>query len=837
MRKHRWLLIILISLILIQSYCISVASSTDAGPSTDDWGSFHHDSNHSGYTAIDIPTNSAKLLWTFETWKAVRSSPALTNGYLFIGSRDWHIYCLNASNGKQMWNYSTANEVNSSPAVYNGSVYVGSDDGYVYSIDLATGLPLWKSAIGGLVRSSPAIVEGRVYMGSGDHDVFCLNASDGATIWRYPTSNRVLSSPAVSDGVVYVATDDFFVYALNASTGNEVWRCHTGSVVSSPCVYNGFVHIGSTDGYVCALNASTGNMIWQYQTEGSVSSSPAAAYGCVYVGSDDNNVYCLNASDGKRVWQSPTGFWVRSSPAVADGNVYLGSEDFSIYCFDAFTGAKKWSYATGSSLSSSPAIVNGKLYVGSSDFGIYAFGLGDSPPETSLSQPTNFLPWTTVVFDAIVLAVATAIVLTIVRYVRSTKPERLNSELVNKSGRKTLFALAKLSSHTDTVCILVILAFSTIFYVNLGSGPLWVADEQTYSEWAFHMVKTGDYLTPWAFGQLEIGIGKPPLFIWLMSFAYQIFGVNNFASRFWSPVFATLSLVLVFYLGKNLYNSYVGFLSALVLGTFTTFYVFARHAMTDVVFVFFILASVYFLLLSERPGGSNRRVALGGFFFGLAFMTKQLQALLIPLIVFSYFIATRRGIRFFFTKRFALFWRVGLLIVSPWLIYMTLRFGPDFWQSHFIFSGVERVISPIEGHFGDYFFYFSYLVSNENPLWLALLPFAVGLCVLNMVAKRSKEEALVFVWMSVVIVVFTLVQTKLFWYILPALPAFAIAIGSFLFQLLKKIRASIRFLVLNINRTIGRFPQYRPCHGEHSTAQKNRNVASLSLNGIVLRLL
>jgi len=798
MRKHKWLLIILISSILIQSYYISVASSTNASSSTDDWTAFRHDSSHSGYTTVNTPTNSVKPLWTFKTWKAVTSSPAVANGYLFIGSRDWRIYCLNASNGKQMWNYSTGNEVNSSPAVYNGSVYVGSDDGYVYRIDIVTGMPLWKSEIEGLVRSSPVIAEGRVYIGSGDHDVFCLNASDGAIIWSYPTSNRVHSSPAVSDGVVYVATDDFFVYALNASTGNEIWRCHTGSVVSSPCVYNGSVHIGSTDGYVCALNASTGAKIWQYQTAGSVSSSPAVAYGRVYVGSDDNNVYCLNASNGKKIWQSPTGYWVRSSPAVADGNVYVGSKDFNIYCLDAFTGAKKWSYATGSSVDSSPAIVNGNLYIGCSDYSVYAFVLGDSTAESSLSQSTNSLPWTTIAFDAIACAVAAAITLTIVRYVHSTKPKKQDAEVGNNSGRKALW----FSAHTDAICILAILAFSTIFFVNLGSGPLWATDEQTYSEWAFHMVKTGDYLTPWAFGQLEIGIGKPPLFMWLMSLAYQVFGANNFASRFWSAVFGSLSLVLVFYLGKKLYNSYVGFLSALVLGTFTTFYVFARHAMTDVTFVFFILASVYFLLLSEKTGGSNRYVALGGLFFGLAFMTKQLQALLIPLIVFSYFIATRRGIRFFFTKRFALFWRVGLLLVSPWVIYMILRFGPDFWQSFFVFSGVTRAISPIEGHVGDYLYYFSYLVNNENLFWVILLPFAAGLCVFNAVNKRSKEDTLILAWMSIVLFVFTLAQTRLFWYILPAFPAFAIALSSFLFQLSKKIQLSIRYLHRNIDRIV-----------------------------------
>jgi outer membrane protein assembly factor BamB len=809
MGKHKWLLIISISLVLLQQHHATTASAADTLSVTDDWTMFRHDPNHSGYTHAADLAGSFEFLWAFKTWKGVMSSPAVADEYLLVGSRDWRIYCLNTSNGNQVWNYSTGNEVHSSPAIHDGFVYVGSDDGYIYCIDIPTGNLSWRSEVRGLVRSSPAVAEGCVYIGSGEHGVFCLDASDGDIIWIYPTSRRVHSTPAVSDGVVYVATDDFYVYALNASTGNEIWRCHTGSIVSSPCVYNGVVLIGSADGYVCALDASKGTLIWQYRTDGSVSSSPAVAYGRVYVGSDDNNVYCLNVSDGEKVWQSPTGFWVRSSPAVADGNVYVGSEDFNIYCFDAFTGAKKGSCEIGGAVYSSPAIVNSSLYVGCGDFRICAFGLGDSTVEPSPFQSTSSLPWTTVVFDAIAVAVAVATALTIIRNIRSSKLERKDVGFVDFSRRKTLWFKA----HADVLCVLAILTFSTVFFIDLGRGPLWVTDEQTYSEWAFHMFKTGDYLTPWAFGQLEIAIGKPPLFMWLMSLAYQVFGANNFASRFWSPVFGALSLVLVFYLGKKLYNSYVGFLSALILGTFTTFYEFARHAMTDVTFVFFVLASVYFLLLSEKTEGSSRHVALGGLFFGLAFMTKQLQALLIPLIIFFYFIATGRGIKFFFTKRFALFWRVGLLIVSPWLIYMTLRFGPDFWQSHFLFSGVERVISPIEGHFGDYFYYSSYLISNENPFWLALLPFAVGLCVFNVVAKRSKEAVLVFVWMSVVIVVFTLVQTKLFWYILPALPAFAIAVSSFLFQLLKKIRPSISFLVQNINRTTGRLFKYRRCNG------------------------
>jgi outer membrane protein assembly factor BamB len=780
MRKHKWMIIILL-IILAQSYCVSLASSAHSSSGTDEWNMFLHDPSHCGYTTSSTSPSSAKLLWNFTTMGAIVSSPAVANGAVFVGCKDGAVYSVNSSTGELLWYYySNLSEVNSSPAIYNNFVYAGSDGGDVFCLDFATGKPLWTAAIGGFVRSSPAVVDGRVYIGSGVHDLFCLNASNGETIWSYQTSHRVYSSPAVSDGSVYFATDDYHVYALNASTGNQLWRVHTGSVISSPSVCNSSVYVGSIDGYICCLNASTGDKIWEFLTGGSVSSSPAIALGRVYIGSDDNNVYCLNASNGEKIWQSPTGYWVRSSPVVADGNVYVGSEDFTLYCLDASTGAKKWSYEADNIVDSSAAIVNGVLYVGSSDHHVYAFALGDS---TDALQPqSSALPLTTIIFDVVACTLAAAIALTFARFVQSTKQQK-NTDAEKKISSQQLPWLSK---HVDALCILAILAFSTLFFVNLGSGPLWVADEQTYSQWAFHMFKTGDYMTPWAYGDLLLWIGKPPLPMWLMSLAYQIFGVTNFAARFWSAIFGTLSLVLVFYLGKKLYNLQVGLISALILGTFTTFYVFARHAMLDVPFVFFISASLYFLLSSEKTENSKSYVALGGLFFGLAFMTKQVGAFLIPMIVFAYFVATGRGIKFFFTKRFALFWATGILIFAPWMIYMALSFR-DFWQSFFVFSGIMRASTPIEGHVGGYLFYFNYLVNNENVFWILLLPFSAGLCLFNAVFKRLKADTLIFAWMSIVLLLFSLVQTKLEWYILPAFPAFALAIGSFLYQLSKKI--------------------------------------------------
>jgi 4-amino-4-deoxy-L-arabinose transferase-like glycosyltransferase len=69
-----------------------------------------------------------------------------------------------------------------------------------------------------------------------------------------------------------------------------------------------------------------------------------------------------------------------------------------------------------------------------------------------------------------------------------------------------------------------------------------------------------------------------------------------------------------------------------------------------------------------------------------------------------------------------------------------------------------------------------------------------------MVVKRLKEDTLIFLWMAIVLLVFTFAQTKIYWYILPAFPAFAIAIASLLYQLAEKI--SQRFSQLSLEKSL-----------------------------------
>ena len=220
---------------------------------SESWPMFGHDIDHSRYSTSPAPDTN-NIRWTYTTNGAVESSPAITDGNLYVGSADGMVYCLDAVTGDFVWEYATESYVDSSPAVAAGKVYVGSYDGMVYCLDAVTGDFVWEYATGDYVHSSPAVAAGKVYVGSNDYKIYCLDAMTGDFIWEYTTGSYVDSSPAVAAGNVYIGSDDKKMYCLDALTGD---------------------------------------FIWSYITGGYVKSSPAIAHGNVYIGSDNKKVYCF----------------------------------------------------------------------------------------------------------------------------------------------------------------------------------------------------------------------------------------------------------------------------------------------------------------------------------------------------------------------------------------------------------------------------------------------------------------------------------------------------------------------------------------------------------------
>ena len=78
------------------------------------------------------------LKWKFETGGSVDSSPALSDGVVYFGSYDYHLYAVDAKTGKEKWKFKTGDGVSSSPAVVDGVVYFGSWDNHLYALDTKT---------------------------------------------------------------------------------------------------------------------------------------------------------------------------------------------------------------------------------------------------------------------------------------------------------------------------------------------------------------------------------------------------------------------------------------------------------------------------------------------------------------------------------------------------------------------------------------------------------------------------------------------------------------------------------------------------------------------------
>jgi len=129
------------------------------------------------------------------------------------------MYAVNAQTGDEVWS-NPFSCVMSSPAVSNGKVYIGSDDGKLFCYDGLTGVELWNYPVDGIIQSSPVVAHDTVYFGTtvygavGDGTVYALNTTDGSLRWSYDVDQCVMSSPAVVDGIVFIGADDGNVYAF-----------------------------------------------------------------------------------------------------------------------------------------------------------------------------------------------------------------------------------------------------------------------------------------------------------------------------------------------------------------------------------------------------------------------------------------------------------------------------------------------------------------------------------------------------------------------------------------------------------------------------------------------
>ena len=66
------------------------------------------------------PTKSVDVVWTFDTGENVYCSPCINNGIVYFGSVNGDFYAVDADRGDVVWSVQVGSAVRSSPAVADG---------------------------------------------------------------------------------------------------------------------------------------------------------------------------------------------------------------------------------------------------------------------------------------------------------------------------------------------------------------------------------------------------------------------------------------------------------------------------------------------------------------------------------------------------------------------------------------------------------------------------------------------------------------------------------------------------------------------------------------------
>ncbi len=359
-----------------------------------------------------------------------------------------------------------------------------------------------------------------------------------------------------------------------------------------------------------------------------------------------------------------------------------------------------------------------------------------------------------------------------------------------------------------------------LFIFKLGISSLWNMDEPIYGEVSKEILKLGDWVT--LHFNYQEWFDKPPLYMWLTAINFKIFGWSEFTVRIWSALFGIGGVITVYFLGKNIFNRRVGFLSALILSTSVQYIIQSRLALLDVPLNFFISLSILFFYLGYTMPNKRWCYLLFYLSLALATLTKGPIGIIIPALIVGLYLLLTGDLREL--KNMMLFQGIIIYfaIASPWYIIELIRHGDVFINNFFLQRTIARFLTPFEQHSGPFYYYIPILFLGFFP-WSSFLPYAfVHLITFgkwedkasptqqdeNSLVRRGefsrliiykflyfkkgwkigegKKVLLILLWFAVVFVFFSSAKSKLPGYIFPLYPSVALVVGkfwdSFLFQ-------------------------------------------------------
>jgi len=346
-----------------------------------------------------------------------------------------------------------------------------------------------------------------------------------------------------------------------------------------------------------------------------------------------------------------------------------------------------------------------------------------------------------------------------------------------------------------TWLLVTALAVSALCW-RIGAYPLLEPDEGRNAEVAREMARGGDWVLPHLNGLPYLD--KPAPYFAAVALSMRAFGENETAARLPTVLFTLTTAFVIWRLGRRM-GAYgragartdgetggrgdrgTGAIAAVALLTMPLVLAFSRTVIFDAMLMLAEAVTLYgawraFEQGTGDGGQGTGWAALAWAAMGVGAVTKGPVAIIVPLlIVLAFALTAGLPLRRFFALRA---WPWMFVTGLPWFIAVTLR-RPDFPHYAFIYESLERVGTTTHGRAAPWWFFLAVAPAAAFPWTVpALAGLRDGLRGWRLRREPAARAALfAAAWALVPLVFFSLSQSKLSHYYLPALPGVALAAG------------------------------------------------------------
>ncbi len=269
---------------------------------------------------------------------------------IFASTGFGELFALDPATGATRWRQKLDAPVTSSPTVSDGKVYVITRDSRAWALDITNGRIKWQIAgapsdatlLGG---SGPVMASRVAVLPFGSGDIVAALKSSGIRVWgsavagqrrgrAYANISDITGDPVIYDGVIYAANAGGRIVAIKPSSGERLWTANEGAY--SPVLPVGdSIFMISDQGELLRLDRTTGTRIWGERLPYFVNRKikrrqavyahygPVLAGGRLLVASDDGQIRSYDPVNGALVGTTPIRGGAASNPAIVGGTMYV----------------------------------------------------------------------------------------------------------------------------------------------------------------------------------------------------------------------------------------------------------------------------------------------------------------------------------------------------------------------------------------------------------------------------------------------------------------------------------------------------------------------------------